>query len=614
MINRYAAVGALVVVSMCATVRADEMVVIDWDLTVEESCRGFPRPSFLPGTNGNWTSPVDYAGGTMYLRAHVKSRPPGYESYALRMQMCIFQNSFTIETCCSQKDCTEPGVYTWSHKLSSWWKKDGVPIDWSQPRSNMQLVVKNGSGVPVSNYSSDWADAWADREYYFPMELHWIAVIVSNGATFSGWDNYVGGTTTPPGVATDDATNVTTTAARLNGEVTSTGGSNPTVKIYWGDNDGGTNAGSWDHVEDLGARGVGDFYQNVTELTPGTQYHFRCYASNSAGGTWASASKSFTTQGSASPPTVTTNAATNVGTTSARLNGSVTDTGGQSPTVTVYWGDNDGGTDAGAWDHAADLGTKSVGAFSYDASGLGYETTYYYRCYAENSAGGTWAPSRASFTTQPNTPPVAGAQTVTVAQGYDVAVSLEYDDPDGGPGPYVVEIVSSPTDGTLSGSGTSYTYSPDSGFAGTDSFAFRVNDGISWGASATVTVNVVPDSDGDGLPDAWEQLYGLDPTSADSDGDGTPDDLEDEDDDGLTNMQEYLAGSDPTVADAPGGSSSVLSCRSTPRRRGRAGAWVAIYAFVLVWVLHRPRRCIPVVGPTTPPTPTRRCTTSPPRA
>lgn len=52
------------------------------------------------------------------------------------------------------------------------------------------------------------------------------------------------------------------------------------------------------------------------------------------------------------------------------------------------------------------------------------------------------------------------------------------------------------------------------------------------------------DSDGDGLPDVWELLHGLDPfVAAGQDGpDGDPDD------DGLTNMQEYVANTDPRSA------------------------------------------------------------------
>ena len=203
----------------------------------------------------------------------------------------------------------------------------------------------------------------------------------------------------PPSVATNDASNVGTTTARLNGNLTSTGGENPTVKIYWGDNNAGTTAGNWDHVENLGTKGTGTFYKDVSGLTPNKTYYFRCYASNSGGGTWASATKSFTTDPQINAPAVSTNDATNVGTTTARLNGNLTSTGGENPTVKIYWGDNNAGTTAGNWDHVENLGTKGTGTFYKNVSGLTPNKTYYFRCYASNSGGGSWASSGKSFTT-----------------------------------------------------------------------------------------------------------------------------------------------------------------------------------------------------------------------
>lgn len=59
-----------------------------------------------------------------------------------------------------------------------------------------------------------------------------------------------------------------------------------------------------------------------------------------------------------------------------------------------------------------------------------------------------------------------------------------------------------------------------------------------------------PDSDGDGLNDGWEILYGLDPRvdNALSSGTGT-ETSDDPDGDGLSNRWEALLGTDPYSAD-----------------------------------------------------------------
>ena len=159
--------------------------------------------------------------------------------------------------------------------------------------------------------------------------------------------------TDPPTVTNSTgASNVTTSAARLNGEVTDNGGEDPTVDIYWGDNDGGVTPGNWDYVENLGIKGIGTFYKDISNLSPNTTYYYRCYATNSAGSDWANSSASFTTTVSVTAPTVTNSTgASNVTTSAARLNGEVTSTGGEDPTVHIYWGDNDGGMTPGNWDH-----------------------------------------------------------------------------------------------------------------------------------------------------------------------------------------------------------------------------------------------------------------------
>ena len=85
---------------------------------------------------------------------------------------------------------------------------------------------------------------------------------------------------------------------------------------------------------------------------------------------------------------------------SARIRGEVTDTGGETPTVVIYWGDDDAGTIDTNWDNQIPLGTKGPETFGSDITGLVAGRIYYFRCHAENSVGGAWAPSTASFTTR----------------------------------------------------------------------------------------------------------------------------------------------------------------------------------------------------------------------
>ena len=104
--------------------------------------------------------------------------------------------------------------------------------------------------------------------------------------------------------------------------------------------------------------------------------------------------------GGSTAPTVATDNATSIMANTAILHGNLGSTGGSTTTVVIYSGITDGLENPDNWARSDNLSSVAAGPFSLGVTGLPPNTTYFYRCYAENSEGGSWAPSSVSFTTQ----------------------------------------------------------------------------------------------------------------------------------------------------------------------------------------------------------------------
>lgn len=203
----------------------------------------------------------------------------------------------------------------------------------------------------------------------------------------------------PPGGAAlvnGEATAITTTTATLNGTVTDVGNGAPSITFFWGTSNGGVNAANWQNSLTLPGTHTGAYSGNIGGLTAGTTYYFSARGTNSAGESWALAAGNFET--TPLPPTVNNLAASSITATGARVGANVSSVGGEPPAVTLYYGTTDGGAVPGNWTSSVSLGSD-IGTLTTDLSGLTASTTYYFRAFAQNAGGGTWAGSSSSFTT-----------------------------------------------------------------------------------------------------------------------------------------------------------------------------------------------------------------------
>jgi hypothetical protein len=92
-----------------------------------------------------------------------------------------------------------------------------------------------------------------------------------------------------------------------------------------------------------------------------------------------------------------------------------------------------------------------------------------------------------------NHAPVADDLTVSTLANAAVTITLTAFDADADPLSY--SIVDKPANGLLTGAGNNLIYTPNAGYAGSDSFTFQCNDGMADSNTATVSITILADPD-----------------------------------------------------------------------------------------------------------------------
>jgi uncharacterized protein (TIGR02145 family) len=247
--------------------------------------------------------------------------------------------------------------------------------------SDSKTSDNNGIGQFVSNIS----DLSAGTTY------HVRAYAINSVGTAYGEDITFLTLGQSPVATTMAATNISATGATLNGTVNANDLST-TVTFEYGSSTsyGQTSGATPGPVTGNTSTNVS---AGITSLTPGATYHFRIKAVNSLGTIYGS-DLVFSTQGLA--PTATTQAATNLSSSSATLNGTV-NANGLSTTISFEYGTTISyGQTAVAT--PGQITGNSITSANAARTGLTQGTTYHFRIKAVNSAGTSYG-SDLTFTT-----------------------------------------------------------------------------------------------------------------------------------------------------------------------------------------------------------------------
>lgn len=212
-----------------------------------------------------------------------------------------------------------------------------------------------------------------------PFTTYYIRAYATNGnGTIYGNEvNF----TTQNGVVdltTTATSSITAYTASSGGTISSEGGAAVTSRgVCWGTSPSPT----IENCKSENGSGAGTFTCSLTELTPGTTYFVRSYATNSVGTSYGN-EESFTTQ--SGEISLITAAIKSTISYTATSGGTISSDGGAAVTARgVCWSTTPSPTIS---DSKAEMGS-GIGSFTCSLTGLTPHKTYYIRSYATNSVG-----------------------------------------------------------------------------------------------------------------------------------------------------------------------------------------------------------------------------------
>jgi hypothetical protein len=186
-------------------------------------------------------------------------------------------------------------------------------------------------------------------------------------------------------ITTSPTTDLSLYGATLNGSYSDSTGTTSTVTAYVDISDRGTNPSAWSKKFPITNASGGTFDRTVVGLNPSTTYYYRFSVSNAGGSLkWTSSASTFSTLSGVAPPSLGSLSVSGLTTSGATLYGSLLNTGGENPSFSFLWGDEDRNSSISQWDNQVSMGIIGSGTQSTNLTGLQLGKTYYFRIMASN--------------------------------------------------------------------------------------------------------------------------------------------------------------------------------------------------------------------------------------
>lgn len=220
--------------SLAGSAHAKQFVVADATYTHSAQTTQDSHYKVEPSaeTPDDWTSPVDYANGSVHVRLEVKTKPSNEPT---RFQIC-FEMKVNYNCTDQVQPYTAPGVYEWDTDVQKGYRPG--PVDFTQGIERTALILKDTKNVKPAPENVGEATA----ALYLPSDLRVTVTVVAAG------DEYE-----PPSDGASPGGSGGGGAGGAAAGATSTGGSASSGS--GGANSAGASAGGADVLGNAGAAG-----------------------------------------------------------------------------------------------------------------------------------------------------------------------------------------------------------------------------------------------------------------------------------------------------------------------------------------------------------------------